>query len=209
MLFWQMMKAGGPMMWVIMILSIISLVIFLEKTMQFHREEINSRELLRGLFNVLRRNGLVEAISLCDNTPGPVARMLGAVIAASQRNDSDLQSVADDAALREIPRLERRINLLGSLGFILPLTGFLGTVLGMLAAFEDVSGADFISISTVSAPITSALLTSAAGLSTAVFCHLAYNYLVGRVEAITLDMDRSALEMLNFLDRRRSGKIED
>lgn len=208
MLFWQLMKAGGPVMWVVMFLSVCALVVFLEKTMQFHREEVNSRELMRGLFNVLRRDGFVEAISLCDNTPGPVARMLGAVLAAYQRNEPDLRGVLDDAALREIPRLERRINFLGSVGFVLPLIGFLGTVLGMLSAFEQASGVDFISIASMSAPVTQALLTTAAALAVAIPCYLAYNYLVGRVEAITLDMDRSALEMLNFLERRRQGASE-
>ena len=208
MYYWNRIIAAGPVMWLLLFCSFLALLIFLGKWIQFHRAQVNVRELISGLVNVLRRDGFVEAISLCDNTPGPVARMLGAVLAAYQRNEPDLRGVLDDAALREIPRLERRINFLGSVGFVLPLVGFLGTVLGMLSAFEQASGVDFISIASMSAPVTQALLTTAAALVVAIPCYLAYNYLVGRVEAITLDMDRSALEMLNFLERRRQGVNE-
>ena len=85
MLFLKLMKEGGPIMWVILVLDIIALATVLQKTFQFHREEINVRELLHGLFNVLKREGFIEAVSLCDNTPGPVARMLSAAIAANTR----------------------------------------------------------------------------------------------------------------------------
>ena len=136
--FMKLMHDGGPVMWLILVLDIIALAIVLKKTFQFHREEINVRELLRGLFNVLQRNGFVEAISLCDNTPGPVARMLGAAIAAKQRGDDDIRNAIDDAAFNEIPRLERGIKLLGTIGFILPLVGFFGTMIGMLRTFKVV-----------------------------------------------------------------------
>ena len=74
MLYLKLLNDGGPIMWVILAGSLVALFVFLEKVFQFHREEINVRELLRGLFNVLKRDGFVEAITLCDNTPGPAAR---------------------------------------------------------------------------------------------------------------------------------------
>ena len=73
-LFLELMRDGGPIMWVILFCSVVALFIFLKKVFQFHREEINVGELLRGLFNVLRRDGFVEALTLCDHTPGPAAR---------------------------------------------------------------------------------------------------------------------------------------
>ena len=69
-------------MWIIAIAAVIASVVFVIKTFQFHREEINAHELINGLENVLKRDGFVEAISLCDNTPGPVARVVGAAILA-------------------------------------------------------------------------------------------------------------------------------
>ena len=120
----KLMEDGGPIMWVILFCSVVALFIFLKKVFQFHREEINIGEVLRGLFNVLRRDGFVEALTLCDHTPGPAARLLAAAIRAYERGDEDIRKAVDDAALEEIPKLERHINLLGTLGFVLPLIGF-------------------------------------------------------------------------------------
>ena len=210
MLFMKLMKDGGPVMWIILVLDIIALAVVLQKTFQFHREEINVRELLRGLFNVLKRDGFIEAISLCDNTPGPVARMLSAAIAAKQQGDEDIRSAVDDAAFNEIPRLERGVKLLGTIGFILPLIGFFGTVVGMLQAFEVVKASEFLSASAVSGAVTSALLTSAAGLAGAIPCYVAYNYLVSRINTITLDMERAAIEIVSFFERSvRSGDLKN
>ena len=206
-LFIQLMRDGGPVMWVILGCSILALAVFLEKVFQFHRDEINVRELLRGLINVLKRDGMVEALTLCDSTPGPAARLLGAAILAHQRGDTDIRRAVDDAALDELPKLERRINLLGTLGFILPLLGFLGTVLGMLRVFDTVRGNEFISTDTITA-VMSALITTAAGLTSAIPCYLGHNYLVTRVNAITLDMEKAALEITAFFSSR-DGKAAE
>lgn len=197
------MQNGGPMMWIILICSLLALAVFLEKVFQFHRDEINVRELLRGLVNVLERDGFVEALTLCDATPGPAARLLGAAILAYQRGDADIRQAVDDAALDELPKLERRIDLLGTLGFILPLMGFLGTVLGMLGVFETVFGQEFFTAAKAAEPARMALITTAAGLTAAIPCYLGYNYLVSRVNAITLDMEKAALEITAFFERHR------
>lgn len=202
--FMKLMHDGGPVMWLIFVLDIIALAIVLKKTFQLHREEINVRELMRGLFNVLQRDGFVEAISLCDNTPGPVARMLGAAIAAKQRGDDDIRNAIDDAAFNELPRLERGIKLLGTIGFILPLMGFFGTMIGMLQTFKVVETVEVLSASAVSGTVTSALLTSAAGLAGAIPCYVAYNYLVARIDTITLEMDRAALDIVSFFERKQN-----
>ena len=202
--FIRIMKIGGPVMWVILGCSLLVLAVFLEKVFQFHRDEINVRELLHGLTNVLKRDGLVEALTLCDSTPGPAARLVGAAILAYQRGDADLRQAVDDAALEELPKLERHVNLLGTMGFVLPLIGFLGTVLGMLRVFEPLIRAS----ENFSADIggaTMALMTTAAALSVAIPCHIGYNYLVARVNAITLDMEKAALEITAFLERRRAA----
>jgi len=207
-LFLQLMGEGGPVMWVIFACSLLALVVFLEKVFQFHRDEINVRELLHGLTNVLKRDGFVEALTLCDSTPGPAARLLGAAILAYQRGDTDIRQAVDDAALDELPKLERRINLLGTLGFILPLLGFLGTVLGMLRVFETMHGNELFTPSAVSGAVMSALVTTAAGLTAAIPCYLGHNYLVARVNAITLDMEKAALEITAFFAGRGKRSSE-
>ena len=210
MLFLELMKKGGPVMWIILLCSLLALFIFLLKVFQFHRDEIGVRELLRGLFNVLKRDGLVEALTLCDNTPGPVARLLGAGILAHQRGDENIRSAIDEAALEELPKLERHIRLLGTLCYIMPLLGLLGTVLGMLGVFESIGAAGNFTTEAVGKPIWQALLTTAAGLTITIPCHVGYNDLVGRVESMVLDMEKAALELAGFFERQRnvSGKEE-
>ena len=190
-------------MWVILFCSVVALFIFLKKVFQFHREEINVGELLRGLFNVLRRDGFVEALTLCDHTPGPAARLLAAAIRAYERGDDDIRKAVDDAALEEIPKLERHINLLSTLGFVLPLIGFLGTVLGMMKVFQVAQTNEAFSATDIAGAVNMALISTAAALAVAIPCYLAYNYLIARVNLITLDMEKASLEMLGFIERRR------
>ena len=202
-LFLELMRDGGPIMWVILFCSVVALFIFLKKVFQFHREEINVGELLRGLFNVLRRDGFVEALTLCDHTPGPAARLRAAAIRAYERGDDDIRKAVDDAALEEIPKLERHINLLSTLGFVLPLIGFLGTVLGMMKVFQVAQTNEAFSATDIAGAVNMALISTAAALAVAIPCYLAYNYLIARVNLITLDMEKASLEMLGFIERRR------
>lgn len=209
MFFFKLMDDGGPVMWVILVCAVLALFIFLLKVFQFHRDEISVRELMRGLFNVLQRNGVVEALTLCDNTPGPVARLLSAGILARQRGDVDIRTAVDDAAMDELPKLERHIALFGTLSYVMLLLGLLGTVLGMLDAFEAIQASEYFSAGDIGEPLAKALLTTAAGLTVAIPCHIGYTYLTMRVEALTLDMEKAALELTGFFDRQDNGEMPE
>lgn len=202
----RLIREGGPVMWIILICSIVSLFVFLMKVFQFHREEINVRELLRGLFNVLKREGLVEAITLCDHTPGPAAKLLGAAIIAYQRGDEDIRAAIDEAALEEIPKLERHLNILSTLGFVMPLIGLFGTVIAMIKAFEAVRVS--LSSTAIAGAVAMALISTASALAVAIPCYIGYNYLLSRVNTITLDMEKAALEITAFFERRRKNNPE-
>ena len=206
--FFQMIVKGGPVMWPILFAGVVGLFVFLLKAIQFHREEINVSELVKGLLNVLKRDGLIEAISLCDNTPGPVAKVAGAAILALERGDDDLRQAADEAYLQELPKLERHLSVLGTIGYIAPLLGFFGTVWGMMKAFGTIAatkGFD-LTASQLAGSINSALLTSAFGLLVAIPCYLGYNYLVFRVETIALDMEKASLDILSFFEKQHDAK---
>jgi biopolymer transport protein ExbB len=204
MLFMDVMKDGGPVMWLILLCSIIAVFIFLEKLFYLHRVQINAGDLVRGLINVLKRNSIVEAISLCDDTPGPAAHVLRASILAYEEGEEDLRQAIDDAALGEIPRLEARMKILATIGYITPLLGLLGTVLGMIRVFNTISmkGA-MVNASDLSQGIGTALFTTAAGLCVAIPCFMTYNYLVSRIESVTLDMEKASSEIIYFFKRNK------
>lgn len=208
MLFLKMMSDGGPVMWLILAVSLIAMWIFLEKWFQFHREQINVGELITGLFNVLRRDGYVEAITLCDNTPGPVPAILNAAILAHQRGDRHLERAVESACLDEVSRLERHLNILGTIGFIAPLLGLLGTVLGMMEAFQTIHATQsvYLSVTELAGAVNLALITTASGLAVAIPCYAAHNYLAARLDAMVLDMEKAAAEITAFFERRSGGE---
>ena len=214
MLFMDIMKDGGPVMWLILLCSVVAVFIFLEKLFYLHRVQINAGDLVRGLINVLKRNSIVEAISLCDDTPGPAAHVLRAAILAYEDGEEDLRQAVDDAALGEIPRLEARMKIMATVGYITPLLGLLGTVLGMIVVFNEItSKGAMVNASDLSQGIGTALFTTAAGLCVAIPSFMAYNYLVSRIESITLDMEKASSEIIYFFKRNkikvdRSGKSE-
>ena len=198
----EMMYKAGPVMWILVGSFLLAMLCFLKKVMQFHRDEINVPELLRGLRNTLQRNAIVEALSLCDNTPGPIAKLLGAAILAFQ-NGEDLRTAMDEVAIVEIPRLERHINFIGTIGFVMPLLGFLGTVIGMTEAFEatKISSGMFPELANA---IGTALMTTAAGLTGAVICYIGHNYLVARLNTILLDMEKASMEITSFCEQQKN-----
>lgn len=200
---------GGPVLCVILACGVLALFIFLIKVFQFHRDEISVRELMRGLFNVLKRNGMREALTLCDNTPGPVARLLTAGILARQNGDANIRTAIDGAAMDELSKLERHIPLFGSLSHVLILLGLLGTVLGMLNAFEAIQASEHFSAGLVGVPLVKALLSTAAGLTLAIPCHLGYSYLTMRVDALTVDMEKAASELTVFFERLDRGEVAE
>lgn len=204
------MKEGGPLMWIIFGFGLIALFIFLEKLFYFHRSQVNVGELVSGLINVLKRDGMIEAISLCDNTPGPVARVLNSAILSYEKGDEekDIRHAVEDAAMVEVPKLEARLNIIGTIGFVAPLMGLLGTVIGMMNAFQTIRAKEvvYLTIPDFAGDISMALTTTAAGLCVAIPCHIAYNYLVARVEVFTVDMEKSASEIVYFLKNHRNAK---
>lgn len=196
------MENGGPVMWLIAACSMAAVFIVLERMLSYHRSQIDVPEFLQGLFNVLRKDNVTEAVALCDDTPGPVARVLRAMILRADRDEAALRHAVEESCLSELPKLERRLKALATLAHITPLLGLLGTVLGMIAAFQTMQSAGaFVKTGDLAGGVWQALLTTAAGLSVAIPCYASYNYLVSRVDSIALDMQKAANEMIYFLSQ--------
>ena len=201
---------GGPIMWIILFCSMIVTFIFLEKLFLFHREEINVGELVKGLINVLRRDGYIEAITLCDNTPGPVAHILMAAIQSYKDGEMNIKQSIEDAALIEIPRLEKHLNVMATIAYITPLLGLLGTVTGMMGAFRviNLKGA-MVNAADMSGDIQMAMITTAAGLCVAIPSYVAYNFLVSRVESFILEMEKASSEIIYFFNNLKPDNNSD
>ena len=128
---------GGPVIWLILIAAAIALVVFVERALFCHRSQINSAEFLNGVRTVLKRDNVVEAISICDATPGPVARLVKAAIINREKGRDRVREAVEEAGLTEVPRLEEKLNLLVTIAQIAPLLGLFGTVIGFMHLFSQ------------------------------------------------------------------------
>lgn len=193
-------KNGGPMMWVLLALSAVAIAVFIERLLYCHRAQINSSEFLNGVRTVLKRDNVVEALAICDATHGPVARLVRTAIVNRDKGKEGIRESLDDAGIVEVPRLESRLNLLATVAQIAPLLGLLGTVLGFITMFMELQRSGvYANISQLAEGIWQALISAGVGIAVAVPTHAAYNYLVSRVNAIVLDMERSATEIVSIL----------
>jgi biopolymer transport protein ExbB len=191
---------GGPVIWLILIAAAIALVVFVERALFCHRSQINSAEFLNGIRTVLKRDNIVEAISICDATPGPVARLVKAAIINREKGRDRVREAVEEAGLTEVPRLEEKLNLLATIAQIAPLLGLFGTVIGFMHLFSQlqVDGL-YAHIQELATGVWEALICAAAGIGVAIPAHAGYNYLVSRINKLVLDMERAAAEIVNIV----------
>ena len=198
---------GGPIIWLILIAAAIALVVFIERVLFCHRSQINSGEFLNGVRNVLKRGNVIEAISICDATPGPVARIVKTAILNRDHGRERVREAVEEAGLTEVPRLEEKLNLLATIAQIAPLLGLLGTIIGFIRIFMKLqTDGLYAHMSTLSGGIWEALICAAAGIAVAIPVHAGYNYLVSRINKIVLDMERSAGEIVNIVTENNGPK---
>jgi len=197
---WELMVKGGWIMWPILACSVVAAILFLERVFHLHRAQIKQDDFLSGIYTIANRGNLAEAVSICDQTPGPVAHLVRIALLHSDESPEELKQTIAKAGLSEIPRLEKNLGGLLTIAQITPLLGLMGTVLGLIHVFMAMEqNAPLAEIGDLSAGIWQALTTTAMGICVAVPSFAAYNFLLSRVETITLDMEYAAEETFRFL----------
>lgn len=200
---------GGPVMYPLLVVSIIGFVLFVERTLFLHKGHIETRDFLAGIKNLVDKQRLMEALTLCEDTPGPLARIVKAALLNYGASKEDIRASIQSAAIVEIPMLERRIGTIAVLGRVAPLLGFLGTLISVLQALYFLEGANADSAE-FSRLLAEALITSAAGLAIGVMAVLAHQFLYGRARALVQDFEFVGHEIYQFLTtKKRDQKEED
>lgn len=201
---------GGPVMIPIILGSIFALAIIIERLYHLHRARIDTRTFMDEIVQSLKRNKIMEAIDKCDKTPGPIAHILKSGILKHDRSRQEIKEAIEDAGLHEVPRLEKRLNILATIAHISPLLGLLGTVTGMVKCFQVIQQKSTslypISPGDLAGGIWEALITTVAGLVVAIPTLVAYNYLVSMVDDLVLEMETSSVELINILSARSEGR---
>lgn len=188
------------MMWVLLVLGGFALLLGIERTLYLHRGQIKAKAFIDGIKNILAKRRLVEALTVCEETPGPVAAVVKAALLHADDSAEAMRFHVQDAAVIELPALERRLGSIAAIAQVAPLVGLLGTVLGMVTtflAFEQ--GGNYATAGALSAGMWQALLATAGSLMLAIPAHLAHHFLSGRVRAVVRDVEWSGNEIMKFL----------
>ncbi|HDP16289.1 MAG TPA: MotA/TolQ/ExbB proton channel family protein [Candidatus Omnitrophica bacterium] len=202
----ELIQKGGPVMYPIILCSVLALAIVIERFYHLYKARIDTKDFMNNIEITIKRNRIAEAIKICDKTPGPISRIVKAGILKHDRPRQEIRESIEDGGHQEVPRLEKHLSLLATIAHISPLLGLLGTVTGMVRAFQIIQEKSVsfnpVSPGDLAGGIWEALLTTVAGLIVAIPTVVAYNYLVSRVDEFVLEMERSATEVMNILSER-------
>src|ERR1700679_2149243 len=131
----SLLSQGGPMMWFLFALGLILLILFSQRAPYLHRVQIPSTPFVSGIKNILAKRRLVEALTVCEETPGPGAAVVKAALLHADDDAERMRFYVQEAAVVELPGLERRLGGVAAIAQVAPLVGLLGTVLGMITTF--------------------------------------------------------------------------
>lgn len=209
---WKIFLAGGPLMWPILLCSVLALAIIIEKFFHLHKIRIDFKGFLDSIFGKLKSANIKEAILICDKATAPVANILKAGILKFHASRDEIKEAMEDASLYEVPKLEKNLSALATIAHASPLLGLLGTVTGMVRAFQVIqvkaTSLNPVSPGDLAGGIWEALLTTVFGLIVAIPTFVAYNFFVSRVNSVIVNMERAATELVNFITQQQgpSGK---
>ncbi len=190
-------------MWPLVLFSILTLWTFLERFIHLQRANGNAERLFETVREQLDSDGPANAYAWVRTCPGPVAAVFRALLLAPPQSKADLEELAMMQARQELRRLTRRLPLLNLIASLAPLMGLLGTVVGMVRAFQTVAVAQGpVNPSTLAGGIWEALLTTVAGLAVAIPALLFHHYLDQRVRRFTFQMDYYGTALIRVLTQK-------
>jgi len=198
---WEIFKAGGPVMWPILLCSITALAIVLERFWTLQAKRVIPRDLTGKVWKLVETRTLTDRHISALEQNSPLGRVLAAGLANRHRGREVLKEAVEDTGRHVVHELERFLNTLGTVAVISPLLGLLGTVTGIINAFNAITTQGVGDPRVLSGGIGEALITTAAGLIVAIPALVAYRYLRGKVDELVIDMEKEAMKLVQALDR--------
>lgn len=203
----ELVKAGGWVMWPIIVCSIAAMAIIAERLWSLQKKLIVPADLLAKVQQWLDRKDLDGSRLATLRAHSPLGRVLAAGLANRHHAPEIIKEAIEDAGRHTAPDLERYLNTLGTIAAITPFLGLLGTVVGMIQMFSGLATHGVGDPTVVAKGISQALITTAAGLIVAIPSLMFYRYFRGRVSALLLDMERIALSLVEALQGRRVREL--
>lgn len=191
---------GGWVMVPLALLAFAGLVIFVERYITIRKASKSESNLMLQIKQYIHEGRLENAIALCRNTNSPLGRMLEKGLRRIGRPIKDIEAAIENVGKHEVSKLEKNISILGIVAGIAPMLGFVGTIIGVITIFHDVSVKGAIEIGTISGGLYTKMITSATGLIVGIMAYVLYHVLNAMVERIILRMETDALEFIDLLE---------
>ena len=205
----QLYVKGGVFMHPLLLCSVIGLVLCIERLWTLSRARSNTKKLMVDVIKAIRNDGIEAALTVCQNTRGPIAAVLHSGLLRAHRGAEAVEKAIGTSGAIEMAFLERGLTILASVSNVAPLLGFLGTVSGMISAFAAIAAAEQVSAKLVAKGIEEALITTAAGLVIAVPISVFYSYFVVQIDRFVIEMEEASSELVDeLLDiEHKRGKL--
>lgn len=191
---------GGWVMVPLALLAFAALVIFVERYITIRKASKSESNLMLQIRQYIHDGRLENAIALCRNANSPLGRMLEKGLRRIGRPIKDIEAAIENIGKHEVSKLEKNISILGIVAGIAPMLGFVGTIIGVITIFHDVSIKGAIEIGTISGGLYTKMITSATGLIVGIMAYVLYHVLNAMVERIILRMETDALEFIDLLE---------
>jgi biopolymer transport protein ExbB len=197
---WEIFQVGGFTMYVLLLCSIISIAIFLERVMYYRRlSKIGRVEFMKAIRRALSTKNVEKAAEICRLTPAPFSHVVYSGLEICNRTGKEISNAMEREITVETTKLERYTTIVATIGNTAVYIGLFGTVLGIIRAFHDISAAGAGGMSIVIGGVAEALVCTATGLFVAIPAVIAYNYFTKRVEYFITDMELCASEFFDMI----------
>jgi biopolymer transport protein ExbB len=190
---------GGAIMWPLLFCAVVGVAITIVKFWLLFRSTINAKKFYNQLLGEIKSKGVKGGIELCEKTRGPMAALLHAGLERTSRSLESVERGIENEAAIQLGTLERGMVWLSSVISVAPMLGFLGTVQGMIIAFEQIAKSNDIIPSEVAYGISVALITTFAGLTIAIPIQICFNFFVNKVDRMVVEMEDYANKMIEYL----------
>jgi len=192
-------EKGGFLMYPIFLCSLIAVTIFFERMFYLKSIKTKTKRFVLRIKNLVKKGSIELAISACRKSPTPISKIMLAGLMKFGQGRNEMKEAIEDSANQEIPILERNLSTLSTIGNITPLLGLLGTVFGMVKAFNVIAIMGVGKPEALAGGISEALLTTAFGLSIAIPTIVIFNYLSNRVDKLIREMEINCVELIDLL----------
>ena len=202
---WDLFQDGGWAMYPLVVLLVLGIAIAIERMINLTRAGIDANSFFQNLEDALRSGGPDEAARICSETRGPVASVIHAGLLRMHRGIDHVEKAIDNAGAVEMAFLERGMVWLSTVANLAPMIGFLGTVSGMISAFQAIERAGDVEPSMVAGGISEALITTASGLIVGIIIQFLHNFFASRIDRIIADMQEHTAGFIDLLAETGQG----